>query len=121
MPLEWKPRAFILCKRRQEDLLHGLKGLPPTSQKCVSARSGVAFMTMTPRLKHCHCVDHAWRGHSILGNPKERFDTVFSLGVIPINKCPPFSSLGVAGRGKPPPKIADIGHSILREPNGGDI
>ena len=46
------------------------------------------------------------------GDPKGRRDTVLSLGVI---HMPPFRPFGVAGRGKAPPKIASIGHSILKE------
>ena len=44
-------------------------------------------------------------------NPKERFDTVFSLGTISINKLTFSHPLGVAGRGNPPPKIAGISQS----------
>ena len=55
------------------------------------------------------------------GNPKARYDTVFSLGPFNINKsqfrCPYVSQpFGVAGRGKASHEIACIGHSILWEP-----
>ena len=55
------------------------------------------------------------------GNPKVRYDTVFSLGPFNINKsqfrCPYIvTPFGVAGRGKASREIACIGHSVLWEP-----
>ena len=55
------------------------------------------------------------------GNPKVRYDTVFSLGPFNINKSPfrcPYvvTPFGVAGRGKASREIACIGHSVLWEP-----
>ena len=52
------------------------------------------------------------------GNPKVRYDTVFSLGPFKINKRPfrcPFvvTHFGVAGRGKASGEIACIDHSVL--------
>ena len=55
------------------------------------------------------------------GNPNVRYDTVFSLGPVNINKsqfiayicCTPF---GVAGRGKASHEIACIGHSVIWGP-----
>ena len=52
------------------------------------------------------------------GNPKVRYDTVFSLGPFNINKSPfhcPYvvTPFGVAGRGKASREIACIGHSVL--------
>ena len=52
---------------------------------------------------------------SYLRNPKERFDTLFGLGVIPI-KCPFFSPFGGCWEGKSPPKTAGFGNFLLREP-----
>ena len=50
------------------------------------------------------------------GNPKVRYDTVFSLGPFNINKSPfrcpcVVTPFGVAGRGKASREIACIGHS----------
>ena len=55
------------------------------------------------------------------GNPKVRYDTVFSLGPFNIDKSPfhcPYAiyPFGVAGRGKASREIACIGHSVLWEP-----
>ena len=55
------------------------------------------------------------------GNPKLRYDTVFSIGPFNINKSPfhcPYvvTPFGVAGRGKASREIACIGHSVLWEP-----
>ena len=55
------------------------------------------------------------------GNPKVRYDSVFSLGPFNINKSPfhcPYvvTPFGVAGRGKASREIACIGHSVLWEP-----
>ena len=55
------------------------------------------------------------------GNPKVRYDTVFSLGPFNINKsqfrCPyVVTPFGVAGRGKASREIACMGHSVLWEP-----
>ena len=55
------------------------------------------------------------------GNPKVRYDSVFSLGPFNINKSPfhcPYvvTPFGVAGRGKASRGIACIGHSVLWEP-----
>ena len=55
------------------------------------------------------------------GNPKVRYDTVFSLGPFNINKSPfrcPYvvTPFEVAGRGKASREIACIGHSVLWEP-----
>ena len=55
------------------------------------------------------------------GNPKVRYDTVFSLGPFNINKRPfrcPYvvTPFGVAGSGKASREIACIGHSVLWEP-----
>ena len=55
------------------------------------------------------------------GNPKVRYDTVFSLGPFNINKSPfrcPYvvTPFGVAGRGKASREIACIGNSVLWEP-----
>ena len=55
------------------------------------------------------------------GNPKVRYDTVFSLGPFNINKsqfrCPyVVTPFGVAGRGKASRDFACIGHSVLWEP-----
>ena len=55
------------------------------------------------------------------GNPKVRYDTLFSLGPFNINKCPFHCSyvvtpFGVAGRGKASREIACIVHSVLWEP-----
>ena len=57
------------------------------------------------------------------GNPKVRYDSVFSLGPFNINKSPfhcPYvvTPFGVAGRGKASREIACIGHSVLWEPLG---
>ena len=57
------------------------------------------------------------------GNPKVRYDTVFSLGPFNINKSPfrcPYvvTPFGVAGRGKASREIACTGHSVLWEPYG---
>ena len=52
------------------------------------------------------------------GNPTGRFDTAFSLGIIPKINAPFFSLFGVAGRGKALPKMAGIGHSIHRDLTG---
>ena len=51
------------------------------------------------------------------GNPKVRYETVFSLGPFNINKsqfhCPyVVTPFGVAGRGKASREIACIGHSV---------
>ena len=55
------------------------------------------------------------------GNPKVRYDTVYSLGHFNINKsqfrCPcVVTPFGVAGRGKSSREIACIGNSVLWEP-----
>ena len=55
------------------------------------------------------------------GNPKVRYDTVFSIDPFNININPfycPYvvTTFGVAGRGKSWREIACIGHSVLREP-----
>ena len=55
------------------------------------------------------------------GNPKVRYDTVFSLDPFNINKSPfrctcVVTPFGVAGRGKASREIACIGHSVLWEP-----
>ena len=55
------------------------------------------------------------------GNPKVRYDTIFSLGHFNINKSPfrcPYvvTPFGVAGGGKASREIACIGHSVLWEP-----
>ena len=55
------------------------------------------------------------------GNPKVRYDTVFSLGPFNINKSPlhcPYvvTPFRVAGRGKASREIACIGHSVIWEP-----
>ena len=55
------------------------------------------------------------------GDPKVRYDTVFSLGPFNINKSPfrclyDVTPFGVAGRGKASHEIACIGPSVLWEP-----
>ena len=49
---------------------------------------------------------------------KGRFDAAFSLGVIPKLNVPLLLHFGGCWQGKVPPKIARIGHSILRDPTG---
>ena len=55
------------------------------------------------------------------GNPKVRYDTVFSLGPFNIDNAyfvahMLFTPFGVAGWGKTSREIACIGHSLLWEP-----
>ena len=55
------------------------------------------------------------------GDPKVRYDTVFSLGPFNINKSQfrclyVVTPFGVAGRGKASHEIACIGHSVLWGP-----
>ena len=81
---------------------------------CVVTPFGVAGRGNAPRAIACI-------GYSYCGNPKVRYDTVFSLGPFNINnsqfRCPcVLTNFGVAGRGKASREIACIGHSVLWEP-----
>ena len=51
------------------------------------------------------------------GKLSKRLHTVFSIGIIYINKYPPFCTLRGLQQGKAQTKIVGIGHSILREPH----
>ena len=83
---------------------------------------GVAGWGKTSR--EIACIGHFVARYS--GNPKLRYDTVFSLGPFNINKSPfryPFwafgvagTPFGVAGRGKASREIACIVHFVLLEP-----
>ena len=103
------PRWEVLVEYRGERYLSSTKGICSPRLEHIFTKRSLGMTAHVDFLLTCSTGSCTRMPPSII---------ILIHRVIQLNECPFSNPLGVAGRGKPPPKIAGIGHSVRMEPKG---